>query len=125
MLKGGKDFAKAQSQFSIHPGVQSVYDPEFDIHVIESFEALYSLAASVFIAAFFGTRALRKRKAIKKGHKLNVYIKKLLNIEEQQVGLDEGTEANGLPRLQELLDEVTFLRQEALGEFSIHELNED
>ena len=84
-----------------------------------------SLAVSILVAVFFSVRWLRKRKARKRGHKLDVYIKKLLNIEKRQVGLDADSQANDLASLQKMLDEVTFLRQEALGVFSVHELNED
>ena len=125
LLETGPEFAQANPEFPTHPGAQSVYDPEFDIHLIESWEAAYSLAVSTLIAVFFGVRWLRKRKARKKGHKLDVYIQKLLNIEERQVCLDADSQANDLPPLQKLLDDVTFLRQEALRVFSVHELNED
>ena len=41
------------------------------------------------------------------------------------MSLDADSEAKDLASLQKLLDEVTFLRQDALQEFSAHELNED
>ena len=125
LLKEGEKFAQAKPEFAVHQGAQSVYDPEFDIHLFESWEAAYSLAVSFVIAGFFGVRWLRKRGARKKEHKLDRYIRSLLDIEERQVGLDAGSEANDAPRLQKLLDDVTFLRQNALREFSAHELNED
>ena len=125
LLEGGKEFAQAKPEFPIHQGAQSVYDPEFDIHLIESWEAAYSLAVSTVIAVFFGVQWLRKRKARNKEHKLDVYIQKLLDIEQRQLGLDEDAEANDVKLLQKLLDDVTLLRQTALRVFSIHELNED
>ena len=125
LLKGGEDFAKAKPAFAVHPGAQSVYDSEFDIHLIESWEAGYSLAVSTVIAAFFGVKWLRQRRARKKEHKLDRYIRSLLEIEERQVGLDHGAAEDDLERLQKLLDEVTFLAHNALREFSAHELNED
>lgn len=125
LLERGKEFARSKPEFSVHPGAQSVYDPEFDIHLIESWEAAYSLAASVFIAAIFGLRALRRRSERKTEHKLDRYIRALLDIEERQVGLDQTSGADDSQRLQEMLDEVTVLRRGALREFSIHELNED
>lgn len=121
----GRAFALKKAETAIHDGAQSVYDPEFDIHLVETGEAAYSLAVSTAIAAFFGVRWLRKRGARKKEHKLDRYIRSLLVIEEQQVGLDQGAAAKDLERLQKLLDEVTFLRQTALRELSAHELNED
>ena len=77
------------------------------------------------IAAFFGVRWLRKRRARTKEHKLDRYIQSLLDIEQRQLGLDEDAKANDVKLLQKLLDDVTLLRQTALREFSIHELNED
>ena len=56
---------------------------------------------------------------------LDRYVRSLLDIEKRQVCLDHGAAADDLERLQNLLDEVTFLRQDALREFSAHELNED
>ena len=97
----------------------------FEGHLIESWEAAYSLAVSVVIAAFVGFRWLRVKRERKKEHKLDRYIRSLLDIEERQVSLDHGESASDLERLQQLLDEVTFLRQNALREFSIHQLNED
>ena len=126
LLKGGEKFAKATpDEFAVHPGAQSVYDPDFEIHLIESWEAGYSLAVSTVIAAFFGVQWLRQQRARKKEHKLDRYIRSLLKIEERQVGLDHGAVEDDLERLQKLLDEVTFLTHTALSEFSAHELNED
>lgn len=126
LLERGREFAQANPEFPIHPGAQSVYSPdEFDVHLIETGEAALSLMVSILIAVFFSVRWLNQQRAKKRGHKLDVYIKKLLNIEKQQIGLDADSQSNDLVGLQKLLDEVTFLRQEALSVFSVYELNED
>jgi TRAP transporter TAXI family solute receptor len=91
LLEGGKVFAQANPEFFTHPGAQSFYDPELDIHLIETGEAALSLAVSTLIAVFFSVRWLSQHRAKKKGHKLDVYIQKLLEIEKRQIGLDKAT----------------------------------
>ena len=49
----------------------------------------------------------------------------MLDIERRQLGLDEDESGKDIEKLQRLLDEVTQLRQEALGEFNAHSMNED
>ena len=39
--------------------------------------------------------------------------------------MDAGADTSDLERLQDLLDKLTFLRQRALREFSVNDLNED
>ena len=125
LLERGEEFARSKPEFSIHPAAQSLYNPEFDIHLIESWEAAYSLTASLVIAGFFGFRAIRRNSERKVEHRLDRYIRALLEIEQRQVSLDQHVAVDDMHRLQELLDEVTVLRRNALREFSIHELNED
>ena len=125
LLERGEEFARSKPEFSIHPAAQSLYNPEFDIHLIESWEAAYSLTASLVIAGFFGFRAIRRNSERKVEHRLDRYIRALLEIEQRQVSLDQHVAVDDTRRLQELLDEVTVLRRNALREFSIHELNED
>ena len=83
-----------------------------------------SFSVSMLIAAFLGFRWLRARRERRKEHRLDRYIRVLLDIEQRQIHLDEGT-AENLAVLNELLDEITRLRQKALAVFSAHELNED
>ena len=123
----GFAFANRKPEYPVHPGALQVYGPEFDIHLFESWEAAYSLAASGFIMAFVAFRWLRNRQIRKREHKLDRYIRALLKIEQRQMPLDSSVTSNEeeVLKLQELLDEVTALRQEALGEFTAHELQED
>jgi TRAP transporter TAXI family solute receptor len=121
----GHRFAQEKPEFSMHPGASKFYDPDFDIHIFESLDAIYSLVASVLIAAFLVTRASIKKQARKKEHRLDGHLRSLLDIERRQVCLDNNSEANDLETLQNLLDEVTGLRQGALEEVAAHELNED
>jgi TRAP transporter TAXI family solute receptor len=119
------EFARERPGFTIHPGARSYYDPEMDIHIFEALDAMYSLVASILIAAFLLIRALRKRRALSKEHRLDRYMHNLLKIEQEQVSLDSSRSSDDMDVLQTLLDEVTNLRQEALKELTAHELNEE
>ncbi len=123
----GHAFARQKPEFPVHQGALEVYGPEFDIHLFETWEAAYSLAASGIIMAFVAFRWLTNRRLRKLEHKLDRYIRALLDIERRQMPLDNKDAATDkeVVKLQELLDEVTVLRQEALGEFTAHELQED
>ena len=123
----GTEFAQQKPEFTIHSGARSFYDPAFDIHLVESWEAIYSLLTSIFIALFLGFRSWRKRKTRRKESELDHFIRKLLKIEREQVSLDAGRQRGeyDTDRLQVLLDRVTDLRQDALREITAHDLNED
>ncbi len=129
LFDGGYEFARKKPEFAIHPGAQGVYDPGLHpllpTDFVESMEGMRSFAVSVLIAVFFGARWLRRSRASKREHKLDRFIRSLLDMERRQVSLDAGGNPHDVQSLQKLLDEVTFLRQEALGKFSCHELNED
>ena len=60
-----------------------------------------------------------------KEHRLDQYIRAMLEIERKQLDLDQYDGSSDLEPLQTLLDELTGLRQEALAELTAHELNED
>ena len=121
-----RSFAQQRPAFTVHHGARSFYEHGFDIHIFEALDAMYSLIASVFIAAFLLLRSGRSRRAKSKEHRLDDYMQKLLEIEREQVSLDSTSpKADDLDALQKLLDKVTFLRQEALKELTAHELNED
>ncbi len=118
--------ARSKPDFEIHLGAGSFYDPhEFDAGEFEGWEALYSLIASSVIASYFLGRWLIRRRERVRGHRLDVYLNRLLRIEMKQAGLDAHPDSDDSNQLQVLLNEITGLRQQALGEFSAHELNED
>ncbi len=125
LFEGGMDYAGDKPLFPVHPGAQGFYDPEFDMHAFESWEALYSLVASSVIAAFLAARWWRRQRILKKEHRLDRYMRSLLQIERRQIDLDGPDGSDDRKKLQELLDEVTLLRQDALREFTAHELSED
>ena len=125
LYHAGAKYAQTKPAFAMHPGARSFYDPDFDIHIFESLDAIYSLIASVLIAAFLLTQELRRRRVRKKEHRLDRHMRSLLEIERRQIDLDNESYTDDLETLQKLLDEVTFLRQGALEELAAHELNED
>ena len=77
------------------------------------------------IAAVFGLRWLIRRRIRRKEHKLDRFIQSLFDIEQRQAPLDRVPKPVHIEDLQKLLAEVTALRQEALREFTAHELSED
>jgi TRAP transporter TAXI family solute receptor len=122
-------FARRRPAFPIHDGAKKVYEPGLrpllNPEFVESFEGMQSFVFSIFIALFVGFRTLRHRRKRSQAHKLDEYLHSLLEIERQQVPLDLSNNSDDLDELQELLDQVTFLRQKALQSMSAHELTED
>ena len=129
LFEGGREFASAKPEFQIHPGSQHVYTPELkpllNPDFVEGTEGLRSFVVSILIAGWLLARWLRDRRLRAHEHRLDRYIRSLLDIERRQLGLDEDEVQDDTEPLQRLLDEVTQLRQEVLHEFSAHELNED
>ena len=128
-LFGDRAFARKNPEFPIHDGARHFYEPQFKpllpTDFVESTEGMRSFAVSVLIAVFVGVQWLRRRKLKNTEHRLDRFIRSLLQIERRQVSLDTGSGADHLKSLQKLLDEVTFLRDNGLGQFSAYELNEE
>ncbi|MCP4776275.1 MAG: hypothetical protein GY880_18770, partial [Planctomycetaceae bacterium] len=80
---------------------------------------------SLLVAGWLLARWLRDRRLKQDEHELDRFVRLVLEIERRQLGLDEDELGNDVEKLQILLDEVTQLRQEALGEFNAHSMNED
>ena len=80
---------------------------------------------SLIAAAWLLRRWWTRRLVRSQEHRLDRYIRKLLELERQQMEVDGEGNAEESKRLQTMLDDVTILRQEALSEFTAHELNED
>jgi uncharacterized protein len=129
LIAFGLDFARQKPEFAIHPGAEGFYNPHMrpllDPDFVDATEGLRSFVVSILIATFLGVRWLNQKRAKKKEHKLDRYVRSLLDIERRQVPLDDTADADDAKSLEGLLDEVTFLRQEALGSFTAHELTED
>ncbi|MBM81966.1 MAG: hypothetical protein CMJ78_15445 [Planctomycetaceae bacterium] len=130
LFEGGRDFAQRKPEFELHPGARSVFEPEIrpllNPDFVEATEGMRSFVVSILIAAFLCFRWWKNRIEKAQEHRLDRYIRDLLEIERRQLGLD-GPDRNldDVDALQDLLDEVTKLRQNALEDFSAHELNDD
>lgn len=125
----GKQFAMANPEFPMHPGAEHIYNPELkpllNPDFVEATEGLRSFLFSVLVAGWLVARWLRDRRLKQDEHELDQFVRRVLDIERRQLGLDEDESGNDVEQLQLLLDEVTQLRQEALGEFNAHSMNED
>ncbi len=129
LFRDGTAFASAAPEFEMHPGASHVYTPHLkpllDPDFVEGTEGLRSFVVSILVAGWLLMRWLRERRVLAQEHKLDRYVRALLEIERRQLGLDEDNSGNDSEALQRMLDEVTTLRQDALSEFSAHEMNED
>ncbi len=121
----GRDFARRWPEFPVHSGARTVYAPDFELDHLQSWEAAYSLVASLLIGGLIALQWVHKKRTLSREHKMDQYIRRLLNLERQQLPLDDHANRGKDKHLQDLLDELTFLRQEALSTFTAHELNED
>jgi TRAP transporter TAXI family solute receptor len=124
LFAGGLQFAQEKPEFAVHRGAERVYNPDpsplLPVEFVDKWEDFRSFIFSFLIAAFFGVRWFRQRSVKEKERKLDGYIQSLLEIEQQQLSLAGGE----VETLQKLLDRVTSLKQEALGTFAAHELND-
>ena len=126
---GATSLPGKKPHFPTHSGALNVYEPELKpllpSEFVGAIEGMRQFVASLVIAVFLGVRWLTRMRLKKREHRLDRFIRALLDIERRQLSLDASADANDVERLQKLLDEVTLLRQDALQQFSAHELNED
>ncbi|TWT62660.1 TAXI family TRAP transporter solute-binding subunit [Rubinisphaera italica] len=129
LLQGGEVFALEGLDFPLHPGSQHIYEPQLkpllNVDFVEATEGIRSFVVSLLIAAFFLVKWIRDYRNRSQEHKLDHYIKKLLVIEHDQKFLDQNDQTDDRKRLQDMLDDVTDLRQQAMKEFTAHEINSD
>jgi len=126
----GDVYAKTGGLIPEHEGAIHFFEPELkpplNPDFVEATEGMRSFLVSIIIAFYFIFRWLGKRKQMRSGHHLDSYLRRLLDIENEQIELDEGgTNEEEILKLEDLLDEVTELRQEALSSFSANDFNED
>lgn len=128
LFAAGFEFARDNQGFPVHLGADHVYNPELkpflNSDFVEATEGMRSFIVSILIAAYLLFRWVQNRRSKAEEHKLDRYIRRLLEIENKQMQVDGNNRDDGSV-LQALLDEVTSLRQENLKQFSAHELNED
>ena len=125
---GGRDFAMTRPEFPMHPGASHVYHPDLkpllNPDFVEGTEGIRSFLVSILAAMWLARRWWHRRQTLSQEHRLDRYIRDLLQIERDQIGVD-GVKPDDAEPLQRLLDRVTDLRQAALAEFTAHEMNED
>ena len=125
----GETFATMRTLFPLHDGAIHYFEPELKPWLSADFvgatEGLRSFVVSMLFAGWLVWRWLRENRIRKQEHRLDRFIRKLLEIECQQMDLDQFASGDDSAKLNEMLDEVTTLRQEALGELTSHELHND
>ncbi|MDB4637458.1 MAG: TAXI family TRAP transporter solute-binding subunit [Planctomycetaceae bacterium] len=131
LFSQGVEFASAKPEFAVHFGAAHYFDPRLkpilNSDFVEAMEGMRSFLVSLLIAGYLGWRWWVKRSIRQAEHRLDRYIRRLLEIERSQVELGESPDSltQDGRELQVLLDHVTNLRQECLKDFTAHELNED
>lgn len=129
LFDGGVEYAAAPSEFEMHPGAQHVFQPDLKPMInpdfVEGTEGLRSFIVSMLAAIWLLHRWWSRRQVRGQEHRLDRYIRELLDMERQQMDVDGEGGSEESQVLQGLLDQVTVLRQHALSEFTAHELNED
>ena len=96
-------------------------NPDF----VEGTEGLRSFIVSMLVAMWLVHRWWTRRQIRSQQHRLDRFIRALLQLELQQMDVDGEGGQEESKVLQQLLDQVTLLRQDALSEFTAHEMNED
>jgi len=129
LSRGGRQFAQDAPQFEVHPGVQDFYSPEFrpllNPDFVDTTEGMRSFLVSLLIAVYLVCRWWKDRRERQDEHRLDGYIRALLDIESRQIDIDSTADGGQMEALEKMLDEVTLLRQDALKNFSAHELKDD
>jgi TRAP transporter TAXI family solute receptor len=128
LATGGEEYARSRPEFPVHIGASHIYNPELKPLInpdfVEGTEGLRSFLVSIVVAIWLARRWWHRRTLLSQEHRLDRYIRDVLQIERDQIGVD-GDQRDDDDALQQLLDRVTHLRQAALSEFTAHELNED
>jgi uncharacterized protein len=125
----GKTFATMRTLFPLHDGAVHYFEPELkpllSADFVEATEGLRSFVVSMLFAGWLVWRWIRENRIRQQEHRLDRFIRKLLEIERRQMDLDQTASGDDSAKLNDLLDEVTTLRQEALGKLTSHELHDD
>lgn len=129
LFDGGASYATARPEFTLHSGAEHIFYPELkpllNPDFVEGTEGLRSFIVSLLAAAWLVHRWWKRREMLSQEHRLDRYIRDLLQLERDQMDVDGDGGPQQAQTLQKMLDAVTLLRQEALAEFTAHELNED
>lgn len=125
----GERFATMRTLFPLHDGAVNYFEPELkpllSADFVEATEGLRSFVVSMLFAGWLAWRWVRENRIRQQEHRLDRFIRELLDIERRQMDLDQTASGDDSAKLNDLLDEVTTLRQEALGTLTSHELHDD
>lgn len=128
LFSGGNEYATDRPEYTMHKGASHIFYPEIKPLInpdfVEGTEGIRSFVVSIIAACWLMQRWWHRRQMFSQEHRLDRYIRDLLQLERNQIGID-GEDKDDGRKLQNMLDEVTTLRQEALSEFTAHEINED
>ena len=127
---GGIEYARSDPCVPFHVGALHHYSPELkpwlDPEFISNTESIRSFVVSIGVALFLFIRWWRTKQILKSEHRLDKFMARLLEIEREQIELAEGAvDMTDCDVLEELLDEVTQLRGDAMESFSANELMQD
>jgi hypothetical protein len=129
LFSEGETFATMRTLFPLHEGAVHFFEPELkpllSADFVEATEGLRSFVVSMLFAGWLVWRWLRENRIRQQEHRLDRFIRQLLEIERRQMNLDQTPSGDDASRLNDLLDEVTTLRQEALSTLTSHELHDD
>ncbi|MEC9094550.1 MAG: TAXI family TRAP transporter solute-binding subunit, partial [Planctomycetota bacterium] len=129
LFVAGNTYALKQPEFPLHTGAARYYDPHFRPWInpdfVDATEGIRSFVFSGLIGIFLLFRWLRVRNERSQAHKLDLFIHRILAIEQEQIQLDRDYSDQEIDKLETYLDEITELRRQALLEFTAHELNDD
>lgn len=129
LFSDGAEFVTKRTLFPLHDGTVHFFEPELkpilSADFVEATEGLRSFLVSIVFAGWLIWRWLKENRIRQQEHRLDRFIRELLDIERRQMDLDQWPSGEDSARLNELLDEVTRLRQEALATLTSHELHDD
>ena len=129
LFEQGKSFANSKPFFPVHEGARWVYEPEsrtlLDPDIVDMWENMRSFIVSFLAAGFFGYQWFLKRQERLKDNKIDEYVRRVIDIERQQMNLDAGGGIEDLDKLQVLQDQLTELRQECFKDFSGHNIQDE
>ncbi|MCA9066887.1 MAG: hypothetical protein KDA96_27660, partial [Planctomycetaceae bacterium] len=92
LFSQGAEFADGESEFPQHPGAEHVFRPELkpllNPDFVEGTEGIRSFVVSMLAAIWLCSRWWRRRRILGEEHRLDRFIRRLLEIERRQLDID-------------------------------------